>query len=391
MRKFALYTLLGGWALVQLSCGKDDSPETPTEPTYNITEATINDDNYTAPGELSFLYSTDNGGTYTAEKPEDLSKGNELWVKINNGEVDIYKEDFYFDWSGSSIAPADTESDVAKFVVKESDLTISASVTDKVELLVSNRDTGQFYVLDLTDGGLTPSFTLMENGEPVKRIRGGVYNYNDGLFYLSTAKFAGTHSKLYSTNLNTKQATVINDNNIVVNEENVEIWKGLSDLLITPNNQLMATAGFGLGNGDPALFEFSLSGNNSEPTTFTGEDIPCCGLGMTFGSNTNEILIGSGQADPFKIYKSNLSGEITEVIELSLEGFTYAEPNGYYLRNLVRDTSGTLYALCYNLTHGNTHIAEVDLNTNRLINVTQIATNDEKIYYGLVYIPTYAF
>ncbi|WP_420399109.1 hypothetical protein [Flagellimonas sp.] len=395
MRKLAHYALLASWAFVQFGCGKDDSPSNPddgpTETFYNITQATINTDGYTAPGELSFWYSIDNGESYSIEKPEDLSKGDELWVKINNGEVDILEEDFYFDWSGSSIAPADAESDLAKFVVKESDITLAATVSDKMELLVSDRDTGQFYVLDVSDGGLTPAFTFLQGEVPLIKVRGAVYNYSDGKMYVSTAKIGNFKSMLYIVDPNSKQATVINENNQIVNEENVEIWKGISDLVVTTDNNLLATGGFSLGQGTPSLFEFELEGTNSDPMPFTGDDIPCCGLGMTLGSNSDEVFIGSGQADVFKVYKSNLSGEITEVIELTLEGFEHEEPIGYYLRNFARDASGTLYALCYNLTHGNTHIAEVNLETNQLIHVAQIGTNNENVYYGLVALPAYAF
>ncbi|MCL6266499.1 hypothetical protein [Flagellimonas myxillae] len=387
MRKLALYSLLGSWGLVLLSCGKDDSPETPTEPTYNLTEATINDDNYTAPGELSFLYSTDNGDTYTAEKPQDLSKGDELWVKINNGEVDIYEEDFYFDWSGSSISPADTEGDLAKFFIKESDISITVAVADKIELLVSHRDTGQFYVLDLSDGGLTPNFIIMKNEETaLVDIRGVIYNPNDGQIYIANSEDG--FGQLYSVNPKTKTPTLINNN-----ENNT--WKGLSDLIITPNNKLLAAAGFGFNNGPPALIEFELSGINSEPMEFTGDDVPCCGLGMTFGDGNQELLIGNGTSDPLKIYKSNLQGNITEVITLELEGdgFVNTEPTNYFIRNLITTKMGTIYALCYDLNDefGDTHIAQVNLEQNKLIHIARIGTQNENIYFGLVALPAYTF
>ena len=396
LKKLALYTLLATWAFVQFGCGKDDGPSNPddgpVETFYNITQTTINTDGYTAPGELSFRYSIDNGESYTIEKPQDLSKGDELWVKINNGEVDIYEEDFYFDWSGSSITPADAESDLAKFVVKESDITLAATVTDKMELLVSNRDTGQFYVLDLSDGGLTPAFTFLQGEVPLNRVRGAVYNHSDGKMYVSTAKIGNYKSMLSVVDLDSKQATVINENNQIVNEENVSIWKGISDLIVTSDNKLLATGGFGYGQGTPSLFEFELDGSNSDPMPFMGDDIPCCGLGLTQGETSDELLVGTGASNPIKIYKSNTNSTISEVIELTMEGFSNEEHLDYFVRNMVKVCSGIIYALVYedNGVH-NTYIAELDLENKKLINIAKIGSGIEEIYYGMLNLPAYAF
>ncbi|MEX0363378.1 MAG: hypothetical protein AB3N10_20565, partial [Allomuricauda sp.] len=315
MRKLALYALLASWAFVQFGCGKDDGPSNPddgpVETFYNITQATINDHGYTAPGTLSFLYSVDNGESYTAEKPQDLSKGDELWVKINNGEVDIFEEDFYFDWSGSSIAPADAESDLAKFVVKESDITLSATVSDKVELLVSHRNSGQFFVVDLSDGGLTPAFNITLDGDDVIDIRSMVYNWNNGKLYATLNEDGNPSGALLQVEPYTLTASVLNDNAD-------ETWKGMSDLVITEENTILATVGFG-GGENPAIIEFNLDGSTDGHILFTGETIPCCGLGLTHGTTASEYLVGDGFSTT--IHKSNASGEISETIELSLEGF----------------------------------------------------------------------
>lgn len=110
-------------AFLNLNCGKgddlnppSDDNSTPTEAFYNIIGATIDDDGYTAPWELSFLYSTDNGESYTAEKPTDLSKGSALWVKINDGENDISD----FEWHGIiDLAITDTNKILATFEIEE--------------------------------------------------------------------------------------------------------------------------------------------------------------------------------------------------------------------------------------------------------------------------------
>ncbi len=385
MRKLALYALLVSWAFVQFGCGKDDSPSNPddgpTETFYNITQATINTDGFTAPGELSFWYSIDNGESYTIEKPEDLSKGDELWVKINNGEVDIYEEDFYFDWSGSSLVPADTESDLAKFVVKETDITLEATVTDKIELLVSNRNTGQFYVLDLSDGGLTPAFNITLNGNNVTDIRGMVYNYNNHKIYASLTEESVPSGGLLQVEPNVLTTQVINGN-----ENNS--WKGISDLVVTNDNTILATIGFG-GGQNPALIEFEIDGSMSEPKLFSGDNIPCCGLGLSKGTNDEEYLIGDGFSA--MVHKSNDSGEISETIELELVGFAEdADPANFFIKNLVQ-TSDSYYALCLEKIDNETqytHIVKVDLENAQLVYLSGAFSTQ---YNALVQIPAYAF
>lgn len=392
MRKLALYALLASWAFVQFGCGKDDSPSNPddglTEALYNITQATINTDGYTAPGELSFWYSIDNGESYSIEKPEDLSKGDELWVKINNGEVDIYEEDFYFDWSGSSLAPADAESDLAKFVVKESDITLVATVTDRMELLVSDRDTGQFYVLDVSDGGLTPAFSLTEDGETLLHIKSVVYNYNDSKIYASTYKFGSSPSSLFSIDPSNLQATLINGNDDMA-------WHEISDIVISANHSIIATMEIEYPY-NYALYEFDTLGNVTESMDIEGDDIPCCwGVGLSLGANDGELLIGTSLSNPFKIYKSNLDLSEIETVELLLEGFSNTNSVNYSTMNLVKDANGAIYALLLEDVYEgntvimvNTHIANIDLENNTLNHISTITADS---YSGLAFIPAYAF
>nr|WP_299383686.1 hypothetical protein [Allomuricauda sp.] len=385
IRRLALCAL-SIWALTLVGCGKDDSPvntnDGPDETFYNITAATINTDAYTAPGTLSFRYSVDNGETYTVEKPEDLSKGDELWVKINNGEVDIFEEDFYFDWSNSSLAPADAESDLAKFVVKESDITLAATVTDKLELLVSQRDTGQFFVLDLSDGGLTPAFTILEGELALDRVRGAIYNYNDGNLYVSTAKFNTTKSQLHKVNLQAKQSSTINDNPD-------STWEGIADLVITEENKILATIGFG-GGQNPAIIEFGLDGSASEHILISGDNIPVAGLGLTASQDGGYLI---GDAFSTKIHRCNASGEIAETINLVLQGFEEdADSGNFYIKNLIQ-TSDALYAICLekidNATQY-TYVARVDLENEQLTYLYKVSTHPLQ-FNALVQIPAYAF
>lgn len=389
IHRIALHTLIIGLGLSLINCGKDDSPtptddDMPTETFYNIASATINDNAYTAPEAMSLMYSIDNGESYSAEQPEDMSTGDELWIKINNGSEDINEDDFYFDWSNSTPVPANADKSIATFVVQQANPIINVAVEDKVELLVVNRQSGEFSIIDISDGGMTPSFTVLVGETGLLRIRNTIYNYNDHKIYLSTSKFAANKSSLYAVDPTTKQATVIN-----ANAE--DDWAGIADIIVTPENTILATISQGQGNGQ-ALLEFDTSGTYSEPKLFSGDNTICCGLGLVYGNTNNELIVGNGAVNPANLFKANLNADISEAIVLTLVDFTGVESNSdIYIRNLVKDRTGKIYATCFNDADGDIHLAEIDLETNKMTEIAKYESSGEVQYNGLVLIPAYAF
>jgi hypothetical protein len=349
-----------------------------TEETLDVANAVIDKAGYTAPEELTFLYSTDGGDSYSADKPTDLTEGDEILVKINNGIMDISKDDFYFSWIGSNPVAKTSEIALAKFVVGSTDLAIVVAVVDKVEILVSDRNTGQFYSLDPSTGDKTEAFKVLLDGEDLVRVRGAIYNYVDRKLYVSTAKFAATKSMLHSVDLATLQATTINSNPD-------DTWAGLADLIITPEGNILATMSQGQLEGE-SLITFGTDGTASAPVAFTGADL-CCGLGLTYGDTTNEVWVGDSAAT---IHKSSFNGEISETINLTLENFEYNMPNAYMIKNLVQ-IDGALYALCYENDNAITHIAKVDLENNTLVHIAQLSNSDATQVNALVFVPAYLF
>lgn len=350
-----------------------------TEETLDVATAVIDKTGYTAPEDLTFLYSTDGGDSYSADKPTDLTEGDEILVNISNGIMDISKDDFYFSWIGSSPVAKTSEIALAKFVVGSTDLDIKVAVVDKIEILVSDRNTGQFYSLDPSTGDKTEAFTITLDGEDLVQVRGAIYNYADRKMYVSTTAPNGFEkSMLYSVDMATLQATTINSNPN-------DTWKGLADLVITPQGNIMATMSLGQGIGE-SLISFDTDGTASAPVAFTGADL-CCGLGLTYGDTTNEVWVGDSAAT---IHKSNLNGEVSETINLTLEDFEYNMPNAYMIKNLVQ-IDGALYALCYENDNAITHIAKVDLENNTLVHIAQLSNSNATQVNALVFIPAYLF
>jgi hypothetical protein len=292
--------------------------------------------------------------------------------------MDISKDDFYFSWIGSNPVAKTSEIALAKFVVGSTDLAIVVAVVDKVEILVSDRNTGQFYSLDPSTGDKTEAFKVLLDEEDLVRVRGAIYNYVDRKLYVSTAKFAATKSMLHAVDLSTMQATTINSNPD-------DTWAGLADLIITPEGNILATMSLGQLEGE-SLITFGTDGTASAPVAFTGADL-CCGLGLTYGDTTNEVWVGDSAAT---IHKSSFNGEISETINLTLENFEYNMPNAYMIKNLVQ-IDGALYALCYENDNAITHIAKVDLENNTLVHIAQLSNSDATQVNALVFVPAYLF
>ncbi len=392
IQKRTLQTLVVASTFILFSCGKDDSPNTPDpqddDPTppvevfYDVTEAAIDDSGYTALNELILEFSVDDGNSYSEELPTDLEEGDEINVKINNGTKDIGTDDFTFDWSTSSPQPLDPTAAEVKFVVGKNDLAISVAVLDKMTFVVSERTSGQFYSLDPTSEvvALAPAFAIMQVGDTLKRVRSMTYNSIGGKLYVSNTPSGPDKAKLHSVDPNTMEATIVNGN-----EE--DTWKSIADLILAENGKIFATISSGQGV-DPSLIEFGLDGAASEAQLFTGESIPCCGLGLTLGSSAGEYLIGDGSQNPVFIHKSNSSGVISESIELSLKGFP---EDNYYIKNLTKDNAGNIFSICYGHTAEDTFLAKVDLDAGELIHIAKIGTGGVDQYNAMAYIPAYLF
>lgn len=349
-----------------------------TEESLDVATAVIDKTGYTAPEDLIFLYSTDGGDSYSADKPTNLAEGDEILVKISNGAIDISKDDFTFTWINSSPVPQTSDIALAKFVVGSTDMDIEVAVVDKVEVLVSDRATGQFYSLDPSTGEKTEAFKITLNSEDLIRIRGAIYNYADRKLYASTSPSLTEKSMLHAVDMATLQATTINSNPN-------DTWESLADLVLTPEGKIMGTMITNEGT-EQSLISFTSNGTESAPIAFSGAEI-CCGLGLTYGDTTNEVWVGDIFAT---VHISNLNGEISETIALGLSDFINTNPENYHILNLVRDYNGNIYALCYDESDGATHIAKVDLTNNLLKHIAKISDSPDQLN-ALVFVPAYIF
>ncbi len=359
--------------LFTTSCKKEEDPR------FSVVSTEINNDLYSGGGTLMALYSVDGGTTFTETMPTGLLSGSTLLVKINNGTEDLTAEYFTFDWNKSSVAPSVTDGALANFTIASDGLSIAVAVADVLDLVCVNSLSGGIFSLDLTTGDTTRVGIIKENGLPLNNIRGLVFNYNDSSLYAS-AQEKGS-GKLYTIDPATLFAFSINNNPF-------DNWYGIADLLITEKNQILAN----LWYKDPTESGLALFDTDGTITTLSDRilfdtDI-CCGKGMVFGSSQSEILIANYELE---IYSSTLNGTTNLITTLVPEGFDASATDLNYIKNMVKDSNGTIYCLVYDSSTATTWFAEIDISASKLTNIKLIGGDGKNLFHGLSWIPKHLF
>lgn len=210
-------------------------------------------------------------------------------------------------------------------------------------MVVYDRSTGVFSAINKADGALTTLGSITMNGEVLIGLRDVVYNPNNSTIYATSNSNSPADGKIYSINPATLVATVLNDN---ANED----WYAVPGIEMS-NGKLLGTVYWDEYNYEEysGLVWLNLDGTVFDRKYFTyqGDDYNiCCGMGLEFGANSNEILMSYER----EIVISDLNGLISEVIELTETGFPMDGRFGGsnelgYVRCIEKDANGTLYGL----------------------------------------------
>jgi hypothetical protein len=374
---FATFTL----ALLYLaSCSDDDAP------TFTFPTANINATGYTMGGTPQFLYSTDGGTTYSATIPTNISSGQTIKVKVNNGTADLNPDDFEFDWTGSSPAPVSESNGVADFLVS-TDVTLALKITDKISLVTSHRGNGKFYTINTATGALTEAFTPTYDANALLSVRGFVYHYKKGLFYASQNTDAGGY--LYSINPANKVATRINENN---GANGAEVWDAIVNWAVASDDSLIALGDFNDdGNG---VVKFGTDGGRSKKTAQA--DI-CCALGMIYNVTAGTFQIANGyDASEGEVIIQTLTnaGAFTgePVTITTFTGFPNDLSLDYiYLRTMAKSNDGTIYGTLYDSESKKTFFVKVNISGAAITYVSTLGADNNNQYNSLAYIPNYTF
>jgi hypothetical protein len=358
------------------SCKKDK------EVKLLILSPTIDDNNYTGGGTVKFLFSTDEGKTYQTTVPE-MTEGNVLLVKLNNESADLTTEEFSFDWSFSSLQPEDPTAAIARFVVKNSNFQIYVVVKDLLLLVTSHRNTGVFYSLDTLTGAKTELFTPLYNSAPIAGTRGFVYHIEKDRFYASTSTDEG--GTIYEIDPATNAATIINENNSGTDPE----WFTVANFVVLPDDSLM---GIGpLNDFDHyVLMKFGTDGKKS-PRTFDMD--LCCGLGMIYKNDTEELII-SDEPDngSMRLVRSEVDGQVIDSRDIyELENFP-TDISDIWLptRSMAQDRDGKTFAIMFNNTTKESYLVRVNTSVPSVTYITTLGADANNQYNTLAFIPRHA-
>lgn len=377
MNKIKCILLAVGIGSVFLQSCKDDEPN----PRFKIETASVDESTYTGSGTLSLLYSTDGGETFTATLPEKLKKGTKVLVKVNNGSEDLSDEDFIFDWSTSSPAPADETRGIAEFTIGSGNLKINVELEEIMALLTSHRTTGKFYTINPVTGDKAENFTITSGDIDVVGIRGFLYHPKKKLYYASTSTEEGGF--LYSVNPATSEATVINEND---GANDHEVWDAVVNWVVAPDDSLLAVGDFnGEGNG---IVKFGTDGVRAKNTIEL--DI-CCGLGLIWHTNNTLLVSNGSNTDSGEIILENiaLDGEgIDSQTLTNMEGFPVDVSTDWLtIKALAKAKSGELYGILFNSDTKFSYFVKIDLGAEKINYISTLGEGNTNQYNTLVYIP----
>ncbi|MBX2945390.1 MAG: hypothetical protein KF725_06120 [Cyclobacteriaceae bacterium] len=247
-----------------------------------------------------------------------------------------------------------------------------------IVLVVVERNSGKLFIVDATTGAKTEVATITSpTGGTLTNIRGMIYHSPTNKIFASTTTSGG--GIIYEIDINSLSASIIN-----LNAD--DHWYGVTDLVMTADNKILASLYFksssSVGYG-PGLLTLNTNGTISNSVRFSNEDL-LGGMGLTYGSNSNELLISNSGLE---IYKSTLSGTTTLVDSLVPDGFDSEDPYDYSIQNMVKDSKGTIYSTVYGYEDGNTYLAKVDLSAKKLIKIGMLGEGSSNRYHGLMLIP----
>lgn len=250
-------------------------------------------------------------------------------------------------------------------------------VIDNV-MVVMNRTNGIVSLVNTTDGTLTSLGNFTYQNAPLTGIRDFLYNSSDQMIY--AVANGQSDGLVYRINPSTLEATVINDNADAG-------WDAIAEIEMY-NGNILGTAyldEFTNEFSGHSLVILDTDGTEIEAREFMHDGSsynPCCGMGLEYGANNNELLI----ADDDRIMRCNINGVISEIITLTYENFPGSRGGGGpRIKCLEKDANGNLYGLTTDA-----YFVSIDLGTNVMtyISTFDMTSND---YQALSFIPETVF
>jgi len=363
-------------AFIFTACKKDEI--------FTLTDVTINTDNYTMGGDVSILFSTDGGASFSKTFPK-IEDGDGFVVKFNNGTEDLSFDDFDFDWTGSSITPDVSNAQKPTFKVTNN-VTLKVKISDKVTLVAAERFSGKWVSVNETTGAKTDLYTPTLNSAALKALRG--FTFHTGLKKFFVTQTSNEGGKLLSIDPKTHVATVINANS---GTNGAVVWDAVVNWTVVENDSLLGYGDF--NNDGNGLVKFATNGGRGK---IIPQDNLCCGLGMLFDNVKKEIIVAnnSDADDGQAIFdKLTYTGSLSTIGTIStFEGFPINMALEWHtVKALAQHNGGTIYGIVYPNDTDASYFAKIDLTSLKITYISTLGTDANNLQFNmLTYIPNYA-
>lgn len=249
-------------------------------------------------------------------------------------------------------------------------------------LITSHSGTGQFYSIDVTTGETTPIFEIAQDGITLEDLRAFVYHPKEDKYYVSQAAKIGGH--LFSVDISTKEATLINDNNGEV------VWDAVVNWAVDRDDSLISVGDFNSdGNG---FVKFGTDGGRSGRTVELSD--ACCGFGMLYNAQAGRVTIGnSGDSNDGEIVIENYTKQgvrqggpiLTTFVDFPEDADM--ETNWLNTKCLAQDGDGPIFGIIYNYGTDYTYFVRIDVDDLTVTYLATLGENKNTLYNLLAFVP----
>ncbi len=235
-------------------------------------------------------------------------------------------------------------------------------------LVVVKRSNGLLFSVDKTTGDLTKIGALSYNGDSLRGLRCLVYDPATDKAYAGSTN--DDNGYLYSVNLKTGVATLLNDNP----DGN---WDAISGILVGSGDSLITNMYSNIEGDGSALAKFSkTSGDYGLHRQFNDGSSSYWSIGgMIYGTSNSNLIIG-GQN---KIFLSDLNGLVTESIPL-VQTANINDPDGVNVMAMAKD-GDTVFGLLYESTEKNLYLVKVNTTAGTLTEVKLLVNGSNQTLY----------
>ena len=395
---------------VTLTSEDAGNPDDPIELVFSTDNLTVAESDGTQEITINFSNAAPIDGIVTVALSGTATYG-EDYTTVPEGvsgsiTLNISEDDVNASLSITIINDSDTESEESiKLILTSDNDKLTIGQANMLDLLLTDDDDYEealmifdhntMYSVDVSNGSITEVNTItLEDGSGLTNTRSFVYDRESQKGFLGVGHSSDALSELYSLNIATGEATLLNDN-----DNEIAIFGGITGLLID-DNQVIVSANYftrSVPDSDQSglLWFNKISGEQGSRLDF---DRSLTSSGLIYDENREHVYLGgvNGFSDSKTgvYYKVNLTTGLTTEQNLSVTdpsnfGVDFSITDASII-SFANDQTGNEYVLFRNynpfIEGGDTFLAEIDFSTGVLSHVTTLPRGSG-IFWAMGFVP----